>query len=507
MFRVDPDSGPPVFFFEEEREENEDFSNSADSPRGASRGFGKWFRQPCSTPDARHGGRYGQQEESAEDDEDDEDDLWDMPEASSSATVGAGPAGASSSATAVIAPAGVATPSEARGPDSTSLSPSAPAFLPQGAGATPAAAAAVAVLPESELGRGGAAAAAGGASASNAAAGKSILSMLGRPDGEPPPSTTPPPLLQADGPAAAAAMSAALQQDPAARQGKTLSVAELFNFAQGKELPPIPQLHNQQKRKDDLSSGEDTTQKMQQEVMKMAQVMWASQHQPGTHQGNQIAGGGRLPSSSSSSCPGTRNLQHLQAQDAGRQYALASLVGGGGGGSSHHQHQHNVAAQYRVGQQNHGGAAHAAQAAHAAHAAHMAHQQAAWAQHYPYPSSCGGGYAAAAQQQQQQHGWPPHAYGALYQHVPTAGEPYQHACDGHMGGALQGAYGGSQAAALHGYQYCGAGFESSATDAGAALPPPLPRVSGAAEALAAGHAAAGSQEECLGETDAGCSQS
>lgn len=337
------------------------------------------------------------------------------------------------------------------------------------------------------------------ASASNAAAGKSILSMLGRPDGEPPPSAALPQLLQLPSSVATgigqadvqvAAAAAALQQDPS-RQGKTLSVAELFNFAQGKELPPIPQQHTQQVKKDDFSSGDETTQKMQQEVLKMAQVMWASQHHPGAHQGNQVTGGGRFPSSSSSSCSGGHHLQHLQAPDAGRQYAQAALLSGGGN-SNHHQHQHNVAAQYRVGQQ-HRGAQHAASATHVAHIAH--HQQ-AWA-HYPYPGSCGGGYAA------QQHGWPL-PYSSLYQ--VQGGEPYQHAGDGYVGG-LQGAYSGGQAAAaLHGmYSNAGGGFEGSAADA-----PSLPRSSAAevsSKAASGGVALVHGGQEELGETDAGCSQS
>merc|ERR1719329_1532590 len=118
-FRVDPDSGSPVFFFEEEREENEDSSDFSLGPQGASRGFGKWFRQPCDKPDTSHGGRYGQREEGI-DGEEDEEDLWDMPASSSAAFSG-------SSAGASAASSGTARVLEA-----TSLSPSAPVFSPSG---------------------------------------------------------------------------------------------------------------------------------------------------------------------------------------------------------------------------------------------------------------------------------------------------------------------------------------------------------------------------------------
>jgi len=129
--------------------------------------------------------------------------------------------------------------------------------------------------------------AAGAESPGGAAAGRSILSMLGRSDlvglsNDSRPTEAPP---------AAAPASASPGQE---RHGK-LSVAELFNLAQGKDLPPLPNNANAEARNAERHA--------QQEASKMPQLMWlaAQQQQQWQHhqqqQQSQLQAAGRHPGS------------------------------------------------------------------------------------------------------------------------------------------------------------------------------------------------------------------
>lgn len=139
-----------------------------------------------------------------------------------------------------------------------------------------------------------------GTSASNAAASRSILSMLGKTDCKTPPSALPPPpgiaakVGRAEGPVRVAAT--AVQHDPA-RQGKTLSVADLFHFAQNKDLPPMPnQCQAQQAKMDDLSRSDEAT------------------------------AGGKFASSSLDECADARQMHQLQVQQHAAHAAHAAQV-------------------------------------------------------------------------------------------------------------------------------------------------------------------------------------
>jgi len=133
----------------------------------------------------------------------------------------------------------------------------------------------------------------GSSPSNNAAAGRSILSMLGRSEGQE--ATTAAffgvpaaggaavassPYAHPAPKAGAASAPSAASNDPNVQSkiGK-LSVAELFQIAQGKELPPLPHMNA---KKEETLEGESAEQKMQREVLKMAsQFMWAAHAKAG----------------------------------------------------------------------------------------------------------------------------------------------------------------------------------------------------------------------------------
>jgi len=194
----------------------------------ASRGFGKWFGRGVET------GGKGMDDSN----EEEADDLWDMPDMQATGPLAGLPPG--------MLQAGLSKPS----PSSSSQNraePRSPEAHPYGLSSIER------LLEESPSSKRDVDGRPGEDDSGPIAPDKSILSMLGRPEGE----------RDAQGSNAAAADQA--------KQGK-LSVAELFHLAQGKELPSMPKATSLQKDDGD----ESAKQKMQALEAMMWQQMQAA---------------------------------------------------------------------------------------------------------------------------------------------------------------------------------------------------------------------------------------